>query len=252
MSSDRNTQVLKSITLLQEQEQQQFAALNDASLSPADRKRVLTRINELSQMRVNMYSTLKDAYAFYHQNADMASATAAQQMVAVDVVEQQLNAAKKRLNKLEQRRFDNVRLAQINTYYAKRYQAHSSLLRILIVAAIATVLLAAGHNAGALSDNVFGFLLGLVLLVTGIFVFAKIVDFSNRSAFNWDEFSWRFDKSKAPPIDGSGSASAADKTGWALALNMTCIGAACCSPEQTFDSTANKCMTVVGTGVSAP
>ena len=57
--SDNNTQILNDIQSLQNLEQEMFSNLEEnTSLTPDQQQQIIEKINQISQMRVNLYKTL--------------------------------------------------------------------------------------------------------------------------------------------------------------------------------------------------
>jgi DNA repair ATPase RecN len=130
---EKNQQVLDNISQLQTQEKQLYDSLDNVKLSPEEKKQIIIKINELSQMRLNMYSTIKDMYSFYNNNVSSSATALDQSVTAINILEDELNQAKRRMNLLEDEKFNKMRLVEINTYYGKRYSAHSTLMKTIIM-----------------------------------------------------------------------------------------------------------------------
>ena len=60
---ERNEQVLNNISQLQKQEKDLYNSLDDVSLSSEQKRIIMDRINQISQIRMNLYSTLKDMFS---------------------------------------------------------------------------------------------------------------------------------------------------------------------------------------------
>ena len=95
---EKNQQVLNNISQLQTQEKQLYDSLEDASLSSEQKKQLIDKINEISQMRMNMYAGLKDTYVYYQKNTSTSQDMLKQQVTAIDILENQLNEELEDLN----------------------------------------------------------------------------------------------------------------------------------------------------------
>ena len=165
---ERNQQILNNIAHLQKQEKQLYDSLDNVNLNPAQKREIINRINQISQTRINMYSGLKDMYSFYQRDVAASGTTLVQQMEAVDILENELNEAKIRLNLLEDEKNNTLRLVQINTYYGKRYNAHSKIMKIIVIMCIPLIILAVLANKGLLPPNLYGFTSGIIIVI-GLF-----------------------------------------------------------------------------------
>ena len=59
-----NKQTLDYIAQLQTQEQQLYDSLSDNTLTPEQKQQNIKKINEIAQMRLNLYRTIKNLNAF--------------------------------------------------------------------------------------------------------------------------------------------------------------------------------------------
>jgi len=236
---ERNQQVLNNISQLQNQEKELYKSLDDVSLSSEEKQQIINKINEISQMRMNLYSSLNDLHSFYQQNVSASRTTLGQSMAAIDVLENELNQSKIRMNLIEEEKNNKLRLVEINTYYGKRYNAHSKLMKTIVITCIPIIILAVLANMGILPSNLYGFLTGIVIIIGIVLIALQLIDISNRDNMNWDEYNWFFDKSKAPSDTSDGTSSSSDPWG---SLSVTCIGSSCCYEGSTYDANKNMCV----------
>jgi hypothetical protein len=243
---ERNQQVLNNISQLQIQEKDLYTSLDNVTLSTEQKQQIINKINEISQIRMNLYATLTDTYSLYQKNVSASRNTLGQSMEAIDILENELNQSKIKMNLLEEQKYNKLRLVEINTYYGKRYNAHSKLMKTIVIICIPIIILTILVNKGILFTKLYAFLLALIL-VFGIWsIGTQLIDIGSRDNMNWDEYYWYFDKSKAPsdtiePSTNSSTNSSNDP--WnSDSISLTCIGSACCYDGSTYDSTQNMCV----------
>jgi hypothetical protein len=234
---ERNQQVLNNISQLQTQEKQLYDSLDDVTLSSDEKQQIINKINEISQMRLNMYAGMKDMYSYYQKNVSASRSTLGQEVAAINVLENELNESKIRMNLLEDQKYNKLRLVEINTYYGKRYNAHSQLMKTIVIICIPIIILAVLANRGILPPNLYTFLTGIIIIIGAVLIGMQLIDMSNRDNMNWDEYNWYFDKSAAPTDTSDGSSS----NPWATS-SVTCVGSACCYDGSTYDDTKNICV----------
>lgn len=237
---ERNQQVLNNISQLQNQEKDLYQQLEDVSLSAEQKQDIINKINEISQIRLNLYEGLKDMFLYYQENIAAAKTTLGQSAIAVDVLENELNQSKKRINLIEDRKNDKLRLVEINTYFGKRYNAHANLMKTIVIICIPIIILAVLTNNGILPSSIYKLLVVIILVIGSIFIGMQIIDMSNRDDMNWDEYNWYFNKSKAP-VDTTFTGNTSSSDPWTTPT-VTCIGSACCYNGSTYDSTKNVCV----------
>jgi hypothetical protein len=237
---ERNQQVLNNISQLQNQEKDLYQQLEDVSLSAEQKQDIINKINEISQIRLNLYEGLKDMFLYYQENIAAAKTTLGQSVIAVDVLENELNQSKKRINLIEDRKNNKLRLVEINTYFGKRYNAHANLMKTIVIICIPIIILAVLTNNGILPSSIYKLLVVIILVIGSIFIGMQIIDMSNRDDMNWDEYNWYFNKSKAP-VDTTFTGNTSSSDPWTTPT-VTCIGSACCYNGSTYDSTKNVCV----------
>lgn len=236
---ERNEQVLNNISQLQTQEKQLYDSLDDVTLSSDQKQQVINKINEISQMRLNMYASMKDMYSYFQKNVSSSSILLEQEKSAIDVIENELNEAKKRINIIDSQKNDKLRLVEINTYYGKRYNAHARIMKTIILTCIPILILTFLSNNGILPPNIYMFLVGIVIIIGVIIIGYQIIDISNRDNMNWDEYNWYFDRTAAP--SDSSVVTDSSKNPWE-SISLTCVGSACCYEGSTYDSDTNICV----------
>ena len=234
---ERNSQVLNDISQLQKQEQTLYSSLDDVNLSSEQKQQIINKINEISQMRMNLYANLKETYSFYQKNVAASKNIVGESTEAVNILENELNQTKIRLNLLEDQKYNKLRLVEINTYYGKRYNAHSGLMKTIVIMCIPIIILTILINKGILPPKVYAFLMGLILLIGIISIGRQLIDIGSRDNMNWDEYYWYFNRDKAPS-ENIGDLS----NPWENNISLTCIGSACCYEGSTYDSIQNVCV----------
>jgi hypothetical protein len=239
---ERNQQVLNNISQLQIQEKALYNSLEDVSLSTEQKQQIINRINEISQMRMNLYAGLKDMFSYYKQNVSTSRSTLNQSIAAVDVLENELNESKIKMNLIEDQKYNKLRLVQINTYFGQRYNAHSKLMKTIVYICIPVIILAVLANKGILPSNIYKVLVAIILVIGSILIGLQLIDISNRDIMNWDEYNWYFDKDNAPSnTDDTTEETTAESDPWETTTS-TCVGAACCYDGSTYDSEKNICV----------
>jgi hypothetical protein len=250
--SEKNDQVIQNIKMLQATEMKLYDSLENNSLSTDQKKLIIDQINQISQMRINLYSGLKDTYSGYQQNVSSSRNMLSDQLVSIDFIEDQLNESKRRLNLLEEQKNNKIRLVEINTYYGKQYNAHKEIMQIIVIMCIPILILNILANKELIPSKI-NILINIIIIVFGLTVIGfKIIDLSNRSNMNFDEYSWYFNKEDAPkiaPIDpliSNVENNDLSSDPWGMRMpTVTCVGAECCYDNSVYDKMKNKCIPMV-------
>lgn len=238
--SQNSEQIMNDIQSLQQIEQQLFNNLEtNTTLTPQEQEKTVEKMNQLSNMRINLYQTLNGVNGFFNNALSSSIGTLQEQTVAIGIVENELNQAKRRLQILEDERINKIRLVEINNYYGEKYAEHSSIMKIIIFTLIPIIILAVLNNKGILPNKIYYFLLIIISLICSYYFWKKMASIVMRDNMNYQEYNWNFDPNSAPST--STSSTTADP--W-LSLNVpgTCVGDMCCSDGQTYDSNLNQCV----------
>jgi len=243
---DNNEQILNDIQSLQQMEQQLFNSLEtNPNLTSQQQKDIVNKMNQISNMRINLYQTLSGVNNYYGNALSSSIGTLKEQTAAIAIVENELNRAKKRLQILEEEKNNKIRLVEINDYYGDKYAEHATLMKIIIFTLIPIIILAILNSKSILPDTPYYILVALVALIGSVYFWYRYGSIIMRDNMNYQEYDWYFDQSAAP----KGSADSTDP--WLTSkLPGTCVGSACCSDGQVYDEVADICV-LAGTTTSA-
>ena len=89
----------------------------NTGLTTEQQKKVIEKINNISKMRINLYQTLNSINSFFQNSLANSKGLLTEQTAAIDIVEKELNASKKRLQVLEEEKNNKIRLVEINNCY---------------------------------------------------------------------------------------------------------------------------------------
>jgi len=239
---EKNAQTLTDIQNLQVIEKDLFTTLEEGlasnTLTPEQKDSIINKINEIAQMRANLYKNISGVFSFFQNNVSSARDTLMEQSSAVEIVEHELNEAKRRLKLIEKEQADKLRLVEINTYYGERYADHTSIMKTIIIICLPIMLLTFLANRGFLPPTIYAILVIIVAVVGLIYIAKQILHTMSRDNMNYQEYNWDFKTSQAPPVDTSNPSGT---NPWTTS-GIMCVGQACCYDGNTYDSTLNKCI----------
>jgi hypothetical protein len=239
---ERNDQIINNIKKLQDTEMKLYDSLESRSLNTDQQKQIIDRINQISQMRMNLYASLKDMVSYYQQDVSDSRNAMNNQMVSVDIIENELNDSKRRLNLLESQKNNKMRLVEINTFYGKQYDAHKEIMKVVVFICIPVLILTVLANKGILPPRINSLLIGIIIIIGLIIIGSKIIDISNRDNMNFDEYNWYFNKDEAPTSSTETQAESDGSSDPWETTTSTCVGAECCYDNSTYDETQNRCI----------
>jgi hypothetical protein len=240
---ESNAQILNDIQSLQTIEQQLFSNLEEnTGLSADQQQKIIQKINDISKMRINLYQTLNGVNSFFQNALVNSKGTLMEQSAAIDIVEQELNVAKRRLKLLEEEKNNKIRIVEINGYYGQKYEEHSSLMKIIVVMLIPILILAILHNKGIIPerfDKIYYFVIVIISFIGAVFIWRTVLSIMTRDSMNYQEYNFAFDPNSAPT-----STSVTTTDPWASNKNFgTCVGDACCGDKGlVYDVSMNLCI----------
>ena len=250
----RHQSTLESIRDLQNFERSMYSKLDtgvaNKSLTKPEQEQVIQKINELSQMRSNLFQNLKDVYTYEAGNVSETRNDLVNQITTAGIIENELNNAKQTLTALEDERYNSLRMVQINEYYGKRYGAQADLMKTITLFCIPLLILAILMQKGMIPSNIGGPIMSIILIIAIIYCGRMAWDINRRDNMNFDEYNWFWDPKANDPtvyeydkeqIQGvvDDSEDALQSLGKDLG---TCVGDACCSTGMTFDKEKLQCV----------
>ena len=250
-------QLINSISELQDKEKTLHASFN--SNTPELKRLSLQKMEELTKLRVDMFSALKSQFT-----EDVANSKEAlnDQVATLHIVENELNKAQSELRKLNQQYFNKMRMVEISTYFSEKYRAYNGLFKLIFMWGIPLVILVyLGMNNPIPSnyiskENSNTIFLTLFLVVGFVALFQILVlayDLSLRNNMNFNEYDFgenldldkNIDRSgPLPPSDGMGLV-AHDLSQFkklAESANLGCVDSSCCSDGTMYDDVKKRCI----------
>ena len=198
----------------------------------------------------NALDNLSSIASSTQNNLDAASNNLVNQMVVNDVINTEIANTQAEYDTLLQNNTNQRRLVENNTYYTQRYEAHTELMKTIIIICIPLLLITILGNKGFLPSNLAYWLGGIGLLVGLGIVGVKVFDLYYRDNFNFNEYTQPFyDHEKQKDIDAGKNYSITSELeqdfsqlGKNLEANLeTCFGSSCCSQGMQYNAAKRKC-----------
>jgi hypothetical protein len=237
-AEETNDQLVTDIQSLQTMEQELFSSLeNNPNLTNEQQQKIVEKMNQLSNIRINLYQTLSGVNNYYQNALSSSQGTLKEQTNAIYIVESELNQSKRRLDLLNQEKNNKIRLVEINNYYGDKYAEHGNLMKIIILTLVPIIILALLNNKGILPDSIYYGLTVIIAFIGGYFFWLRFGSIITRDNMDYQTYDWYFDPASAP------TAGAASTDPWSSSSDYgTCIGDACCSPGLVYDFSLNQCV----------
>lgn len=236
-----NEQILNDIQTLQSMEQQLFSNLEtNTNLTSQEQQQIVTKMNQLSNMRINLYKTVGNVNNYFQTALTSSQGTLQEQTAAISIIEEELNRSKQRLEMLQQEKTNKIRLVEINDYYGSKYAEHGGLMKIIIFTLVPVIILAVLNNKGILPTKIYYGLLTIVSIIGAVFFWKTVYSIVLRDAMNYQEYDWFFNPEWAPEQTTGGVG--LDDPWLTTTVKGTCVGQACCSDGQIWDEDLGQCI----------
>lgn len=232
-------QIISDIEGLQQIEKNLFDELErgvtNRTLDEKQKDKLMDNINKISDMRMNLYGSINTNKKFYKNNVESAIDTVGYQLDTLEIVEKQLNEAKKRLQVLEEEKYNNFRHVEINQYYSQKYANYVSIIKVFVVYLILFLIVNVFYQVDLLSNGIHNILMIGLVTVGIIQIGTLILDAYKRSNMYYDEYN--FGKPDWPPQKPIKNDMKLD-----IPDLDECFGQQCCSADHTYVMAQNKCV----------
>lgn len=179
----------------------------------------IAEIEELAQMRMSLYKQLS------RMNAST---------TRIDAMETELDYARKQLKSMYAASNDDIRQAQINTYYYKQYQAYTSVLQVAIVFTVLLIGVALLYRSEFLSDRLLQPMLWLFIALAIIVFGSMLRDLSKRDSMDYDAY-------ESSTYASTSSAKEENTRAPTPSASSMCKGPDCCADGQRYDYIRHVC-----------
>lgn len=249
--SENHQKLLTQISNLQTLEEKLITQLDTLTSTtgydPSKQTELIAQINNLSETRIALFETLNQSYDGIQNNVSNSRVDLVDQLTLVKVVEDQLSKAKTSLDSIQNRNDTKMRMVEVNTYYGQRYEAHTDLMKLLIMICIPLLILFIMKKKGFLPELLSNYTIGITISVGAFFIIRKLWDISNRSNMNFDEYDWKYEdpSSYSPSIWEYNKKHLINLENPLKNLvgNLgICVGSDCCAPGLTYDEAKMQCI----------
>ena len=210
---------------------------------------LISRINQLSSIRMSLYENLNYIYNTVQQSNDQNNVSLENLKKAVEYSENALNQTKDRFNQLHASRDNKMRMVEINAYYGKWYKAQAQIIKICVVILVIITILFLIRRRGILNNNILNIAIAIVITAGVYLLFIKYIDVSSRNNMNFDVYDWGGMADIPQNTSGindisltTGLTDDVKKSFMSSFEGIGCFGDQCCSSGMKYDKTVRKCL----------
>jgi hypothetical protein len=211
----------------------------NASPPPSDTDRIalLEARASLVSMLASTYGTVKEAGQVFDSEALYAA-----QRTAIDFIKKERARAEKNAMLLSHDNSNKRRMAQVNTYYTRHYEANTDVMKNIIYVSVILIIIAVLRNKDLIPASIST--LGIILVLTfgGVIIGTQVYDIIRRNDHDFDKYDWNFNEdemNKAQLVQQNSDPANLSQMGTSMA---PCYGPGCCDVGTTWDNDSKKCV----------
>ena len=216
-----------------------------SAITDAEKNNLLKARSALVTLLASTYGTIKEAGQVFDSDALYEA-----QRTAIQFIKSEKERAASNANALKEDNSNKRRMAQINTYYTKNYEANTEVMKNIIFISIALIILAVLRNKELIPASIGTLGVIFVLTLGGIVVGKQVFDIIRRNDHDFDKYDWNFNEdemNKKQLLQQNDDPSNLLDMGMGMA---PCYGPGCCDVGTSWDTTTKKCIPVAGGRVS--
>jgi len=180
------------------------------------------------------YGTIQEAGKVFDSDALYAA-----QKTAIEFISKERKRAESNATTLSQDNSNKRRMAQINTYYTRNYEANTEVMKNIIYVSVSLIVLAVLRNKELIPASISTLGVIFVLTMGGIVIGKQVFDIMRRNDHDFDKYDWKFNeddmnkKFVQPSSDPSKPME--------LGMGGACYGPGCCDTGTTWDAGRGVC-----------
>lgn len=198
----------------------------------------LTRVQTaLVTVLAYTYGTVKQAGSVFDSKALYDA-----QKTAIEFIRKEKERAKKNADLLSEDNLNKRRMAQINTYYTRNYEANTEVMKNIIFLSIGLIALAVLRKKELIPDSISTLGVIFVLTLGGIVIGQQAYDIIRRNDHDFDKYDWNFNEeemNKKHITQLSDDPANLSELGMGMA---PCYGPGCCHVGTKWNESAKKCV----------
>jgi len=156
------------------------------------------QIDNLTKLRTNIFETVKANYGITQSDFNIQRRSYAQQLVALNIIENDLTNTTNQLKKSMTIRDNAERMVGVNNYYTRRYESHADIMKHIIFYCGVIILAIFLMKMGVVTDQIASLIIIIALCIGIIVVGKKVYDLSRRNNIDYDKYNFPFDITKVP------------------------------------------------------
>ena len=219
------------------------ARLADPAITTAESTSLLKARSALVTLMASTYGTIKEAGQVFESGALYEA-----QRTAIDFIDKEKKRAASNATALKEDNSNKRRMAQVNTYYTRNYEANTEVMKNIIFISVALIILAILRNKELIPSSMSTLGVIFVLMLGGVVIGSQVFDIIRRNDHDFDKYDWTFNEKEQndKKFIQTDTANLSE-----LGMGMApCFGSSCCDVGTSWDENTKKCIPDAGGRVS--
>ena len=202
---------------------------------PTEQNNLIEARSALVNVLAYTYGTVKEAGKVFDSDALYEA-----QKTAIDFIAKERKRAAMNAKTLSEDNTNKRRMAQVNTYYTRNYEANTEVMKNIIYVSIVLIVLAVLRNKELIPASISTLGVIFVLTMGGIVIGKQVFDIMRRNDHDFDKYDWNFNEDD---MNNKFVQQTADPSK-PMELGMggaPCYGPGCCDVGTTWDAARGLC-----------
>ena len=162
-------------------------------------KDIFKQIETLNNVKNSIFQSLLTSFQLNQSQLNASRFAYADSITALQIIEENLRNKQNILNDALAIRDSSERMVGINTYYTRRYEEHSYILKYVIFFCGIIILAIFLMKIGIINNTISSIIIIASLAIGFIIVGGRVWDLSRRSNIDYDQYNFGFNPNDAPP-----------------------------------------------------
>tara|TARA_B100000424_G_scaffold224511_1_gene184420 strand:- start:7384 stop:8319 length:936 start_codon:yes stop_codon:yes gene_type:complete len=198
----RDEQIKQTIKQVDTEINELYNNLEVLSVEPSPnlqkQNKLIKEIERLQSLKSSLYNNLSSSYTSVQNNVSEARNALVDEVAISGVIKHELSNAENSLEALKDKRFNKLRMTEINDYYSEKYRTQTKVMKTIVYFCVPILVLGILTKNELIPQNIglgiIGILIGLAIMV----VLYQVNDIWWRDNMVFDEYDWDWN-----PKDGA-------------------------------------------------
>ena len=160
---------------------------------------IFKQIETLNNVKNSIFQSLLTSFELNQSQLNASRFAYADSITALQIIDENLSNKQKILNDALAIRDNSERMVGINTYYTRRYEEHSNILKYIVLFCGIIILAIFLMKIGIINNTISSIIIIASLAIGIIIIGGKVWDLSRRSNIDYDQYNFKFDPNQARP-----------------------------------------------------